>query len=86
MALEIARPLPAEARLRARNQLTIPDPIVQAAGLDEGDRFVVDIDPDEPDVVRLRRVRGSYAGALAAVYGDARVALAEERESWPDRA
>lgn len=86
MALEIAHPLPAEARLRARNQLTIPDPIVQAAGLDEGDRFVVDIDPDEPDVVRLRRVRGSYAGALAAVYGDAREALAEERESWPERA
>jgi bifunctional DNA-binding transcriptional regulator/antitoxin component of YhaV-PrlF toxin-antitoxin module len=84
MALEIARKLPAEARLRARNQLTLPDPIVQAAGLDEGDRFVVDIDPVEPDVVRLRRVRDSYAGALASVYGDAQAALAAERGSWPD--
>ena len=59
MALEIARTLPVEARLRARNQLTLPDPIVQAAGLDEGDRFVVDIDPAEQDVVRLRRFRDS---------------------------
>jgi bifunctional DNA-binding transcriptional regulator/antitoxin component of YhaV-PrlF toxin-antitoxin module len=84
MALNVAHTPPAEARLRARNQLTLPDPIVQAAGLDEGDRFVVDIDPDEPDVVRLRRVRSSYAGALAAVYGDAEATLAEERGSWPE--
>ena len=84
MALERALPVPAEARLRARNQLTLPEPIVQAAGLDEGDRFVVDIDPDEPDVVRLRRVRDSYAGVLASVYGDATAALAEERGSWPE--
>lgn len=84
MTLETAVPLLAEARLRARNQLTLPDPIVQAAGLDEGDRFVVDIDPGEPDVVRLRRVRDSYAGALAAVYGSPEAALQEERGSWPE--
>lgn len=74
-----------EARLRARNQLTLPDPLVQAAGLAEGDRFTVEVDPAEPDVVRLRRLRSSYAGALADVYGDAAEALAEERQSWPDR-
>lgn len=84
VTIEIAY-APVEARLRARNQLTLPDPIVQAAGLDEGDRFVVDIDPGEPDVIRLRRVRNSYAGAMAAVYGDAGKALAEERGSWPER-
>lgn len=84
-ALEISRTPPAEARLRARNQLTLPDPIVQAAGLGEGDRFAVDIDPAEPDVVRLRRVRSSYAGALASIYGDAQAALGEERGSWPER-
>ena len=85
MALEIARTVPAEARLRARNQLTLPDPVVQAAGLAEGDRFIVDMDPSEPDVVRLRRVRTSYAGALTDVYGDAEAALAEERGSWPEQ-
>ena len=82
MAFEIARTVPAEARLRARNQLTLPDPVVQAAGLAEGDRFIVDVDPSEPDVVRLRRLRASYAGALADVYGDAAATLAEERGSW----
>lgn len=66
--------------------MTLPDPVVQAAGLTEGDRFVVDVDPVEPDVVRLRRIRGTYAGTLADVYGDTTTALAEERFSWPERA
>lgn len=83
MAL-VSIPSAVEARLRARNQLTLPDPVVQAAGLAEGDRFIVDLDPDEPDVVRLRLVRASYAGTMADVYGDAAAALAEERASWPD--
>lgn len=74
-----------EARLRARNQLTLPDRVVQAVGLTEGDRFIVDTDPNDPDVVRLRRIRDTYAGTLASVYGDATDALAEERSSWPDR-
>src|SRR6266480_1015600 len=54
----------ATARLRGRNQLTLPDPIVQAGRLEEGATFVVELDPGDPDVVRLRRVRSSYAGAL----------------------
>lgn len=85
MRQSVARSLPPQARLRARNQLTLPDPVVQAAGLAEGDRFSVDVDPAEPDVVRLRRLRTSYAGALTDVYGPAAEALAEERKSWPDR-
>ena len=74
----------AESRLRARNQLTLPDRVVQAAGLTEGDRFVVDVDPTEPDIVRLRRLRTSYAGTMAEVYVDATAALEEERASWSD--
>ena len=65
--------------------MTLPDPVVQAAGLAEGDRFLVDVDPTEPDVVRLRRIRSSYAGTMSDVYGDATKTLAEERTSWPDR-
>ena len=75
----------AEARLRGRNQLTLPDPVVQAGGLAEGERFVVEIDPAEPDTVRLHRIRSSYAGTLRDVYGDPTAALAEEREGWSDR-
>lgn len=72
----------AEARLRGRNQLTLPDPVVQAGGLVEGERFVVEIDPADPDTVRLHRIRTSYAGALRDVYGDPVAALAEERQGW----
>jgi hypothetical protein len=72
----------ATARLRARNQLTLPDPIVQAAGLDEGATFVVEVDAAEPDVVRLRRVRASYAGALQGLYEPSDEYLKGERAGW----
>jgi hypothetical protein len=75
----------ATARLRSRNQLTLPDPIVQAAGLDEGVTFVVEIDPADPDVVRLRRVRASYAGALKGLYEPAGEYLEGERSAWDRR-
>ena len=72
----------ATARLRARNQLTLPDPIVQAAGLAEGATFVVEIDQADPDVVRLRRVRTSYAGALKGLYEPTGEYLDGERAGW----
>ena len=72
----------ATARMRARNQLTLPDPIVTAAGIQQGDAFVVEVDEHEPDVVRLRLVRPSYAGALRSLYGDTREYLEQERRSW----
>jgi hypothetical protein len=72
----------ATARLRARNQLTLPDPIVQAAGLEDGATFVVEIEPDDPDVVRLRRVRATYSGALRGLYEPSDEYLADERAGW----
>jgi bifunctional DNA-binding transcriptional regulator/antitoxin component of YhaV-PrlF toxin-antitoxin module len=72
----------AEARLRAKSQLTLPEPIVDAAGAAEGDRFLVEITPDDPDTIRLHRIRSSYAGALRDVYGDAGDYLAGERATW----
>lgn len=72
----------AEARMRARNQMTLPDPVVRAAGIVEGDRFVVEVTPSDPDTVRLHRIRPSYAGALESVYGDATEYLDAERKSW----
>ena len=71
-----------EARLRGRNQLTLPEPVVAAGGLVEGDRFAVEIDPSNPDVVRLHRIRASYAGTLRELYGDPARAVAEERQGW----
>jgi len=72
----------ATARLRSRNQLTLPDLIVQAAGIDEGATFVVELDPAEPDLLRLRRVRTSYAGALKGLYEPTGEYLEGERSGW----
>ncbi len=72
----------ATARLRARNQLTLPDPIVQAGGLEDGATFIVELESGDPDVVRLRRVRPSYAGALKGMFEPSDEYLAGERAGW----
>jgi bifunctional DNA-binding transcriptional regulator/antitoxin component of YhaV-PrlF toxin-antitoxin module len=74
--------LRAPARLRSRNQLTLPNEIVTAAGIGEGDSFVVELEPDDPDVVILRRIRSSYAGALKGLYGPVDEYLEGERAGW----
>jgi bifunctional DNA-binding transcriptional regulator/antitoxin component of YhaV-PrlF toxin-antitoxin module len=71
-----------EARMRARNQLTLPEAVVAAAGIAEGDRFLVEVAGDDPDTVRLHRIRDSYAGALRGVYGNATEYVEGERGSW----
>jgi len=50
--------------------------------LNEGATFVVELDPAEPDVVRLRRVRTSYAGALKDLYEPSGEYLEGERSGW----
>ena len=75
----------ARARLRQRNQLTLPDAIVRAGGLDEGSVFVVELETSDPDVVRLRRVRSSYAGALKGLYEPVDDYLEGERVGWKPR-
>ena len=68
--------------MRARNQMTLPELVVEAAGIVEGDRFVVEVTPGDPDTLRLHRVRPSYAGALHDVFGDTTEFLEAERRSW----
>jgi bifunctional DNA-binding transcriptional regulator/antitoxin component of YhaV-PrlF toxin-antitoxin module len=75
-------PVRAPARLRSRNQLTLPSDIVEAAGLGEGDSFVVELEPSDPDVVTLRRIKTSYAGALAGLYAPTDEYLEGERAGW----
>ena len=74
--------LRAQAHLRARNQLTLPSEIVAAAGIGEGDAFVVELEPADPDVVTLRRVRASYAGVLNGIYAPVGEYLEGERATW----
>jgi hypothetical protein len=72
----------AETRLRERNQLTLPDAVAKAAGIAEGERFVVTFEPDQPETLRLDRIRSSYAGSLEGAYGNPEAYLREVREGW----
>jgi bifunctional DNA-binding transcriptional regulator/antitoxin component of YhaV-PrlF toxin-antitoxin module len=75
-------PIRAPARLRSRNQLTLPNVIVDAAGIAEGDDFVVELEPGDADVVVLRRIRASYASALKQMYAPVEEYIEGEREGW----
>ena len=75
-------PISAEARLRGKSQLTLPESIVDVAGVAEGDRFLVEVGADDPDTIRLHRIRSTYAGALREVYGDPAAYLTGERATW----
>ena len=70
------------ARLRSRNQLTLPNEIVEATGVAEGDSFVVELEASDPDVVVLRRVRPTYAGALPGLFAPTDEVLEGERAGW----
>lgn len=72
----------APAKLRSRNQLTLPSDIVEAAGIGEGDTFIVELEPSDSDVLTLRRVRTSYAGALKGMYEPTDEYLEGERAGW----
>ena len=82
MMSDMPRSISAEARLRRKSQLTLPDPVVQAANLNVGDRFLVEVAPDDPDTIHLHRIRPSYAGALGGVYGGADEYVTGERATW----
>ncbi|MFN8622687.1 MAG: AbrB/MazE/SpoVT family DNA-binding domain-containing protein [Chloroflexota bacterium] len=76
----------ATIRLRAKNQLTLPEPVARALGAEPGDRFFVSF--EAPDRVVLQRVPKSYAGALAGVWGTYEEAMAElraSRDEWDER-
>ena len=72
----------AEARMEAGNQMTFPKPIDEAAGMVEGDLFVVEVTPGDPDTLTFHRVRPSYGGALRDVFGNTTEALEMERRTW----
>ena len=78
----MATPIRAAARLRSRNQLTLPNDIVEAAGIGEGDSFVVELHPGDADVIILRRVRTTYAGALNGTFAPVDEYLEGERSGW----
>ena len=79
------RPIEADARLRAKNQLTLPEPIADALGAEPNDVLVFEIDPTRPDVALVHLVRAGFAGAMTGVYGttdDVKAFIREEHAAW----
>jgi len=74
---------PSIARLREKNQLTVPDVAVAAVGATVGTRFMVTVDDG---VIRLERVLDSYYGALRGVWGPNWMEeLRADRDAWERR-
>jgi bifunctional DNA-binding transcriptional regulator/antitoxin component of YhaV-PrlF toxin-antitoxin module len=74
-----------EARVRARYQVTLPEPVATALAAQTDDRLLFEADPAEPGVVRIRKARVSWAGAATGVFGTEEEVLEflrEERASW----
>ena len=68
------------ARLRPKNQLTLPETVVNQLQAKVGDRFRVTVDDN---VVQLHLVRKSYAGALKDLWPpDWMEELRRDRDSW----
>ena len=79
-------PIQVQATLRDRNQLTLPDRVAARLGAKPGDRLLLSIDGTEPGIVRVKRLRDSYAGIADGVYGQTAeehaAYIAAERDSW----
>jgi hypothetical protein len=77
--------LEAEARLRAKNQITVPERVVAALDAQQDDTLVFEADAAEPGVIRVRLLPRSFAGSLTGVYGTSAEVVAflrEERAAW----
>ena len=74
--------------LRPKNQVTLPAEIARALGARPGDRLQFAIDPENPETATVRRIRESYLGALAGVYGETHeeqlAYLRAEQYDWAD--
>jgi bifunctional DNA-binding transcriptional regulator/antitoxin component of YhaV-PrlF toxin-antitoxin module len=84
-AARAPRAFAVEARVRARYQVTLPEPVATALAARPDDRLLFEADPAEPGVVRVRKARASWSGATAGVFGSEEEVLAflrEERASW----
>ena len=80
-------PIEVDARLRAKNQITMPDQIVRALGAAPNDVLAFEANPAEPGVAHVRLMPRSFAGSLTGVFGTTEEVLAflkEEHESWGD--
>lgn len=81
------RPVGVDARLRQKNQLTLPEPVARALDARPDDRLLFEIDPSDPSVVLLRVLPREFAGSMTGVFGTTDETLAfvrGERDAWGD--
>jgi bifunctional DNA-binding transcriptional regulator/antitoxin component of YhaV-PrlF toxin-antitoxin module len=74
-----------EVRLNDKNELTLPDEVMERLRLEPGSRLVIAVEEDGPERAQLRPLRRSYRGLLPGVYGtdeDALEYIRAERASW----
>lgn len=75
----------AEGDLRDKNQITLPKRVAEVLGVHAGDRLIFVVDARDPTVAHIHRLRDSYAGAVAGLYGtpeETKAYLQTEREAW----
>ncbi len=75
----------AEARLRAKNQITVPEAIVEVLDARQNDLLVFEANADEPGTAVVRVVPRTFAGTLTGVFGtteDVKAFLREEHADW----
>ena len=85
MDVTIARPVEAEARLRAKNQLTLPEAIVAALDARPDDVLVFEADPRDPGRATVHLIRSEFAGSMTGTYGTTDEVLGflrEEHAAW----
>lgn len=71
------------AQLRRKNQLTLPEAVVDEVGAEIGDRFRVSV---EDGAIKLEPIRKSYAGSLKGLWPPNWMEeLRQERDGWARR-
>jgi len=77
----------AQSPLRVKNQVTVPETIVEILGARPRDTLVFEADPGAPGTARIVLVRRTYAGSMPGIYGrseDVIAFLREECLAWGD--
>lgn len=83
--MTVLSPITGEARLRRKNQLTLPEPIAEALNVHPDDILAFEADADDPGSACVRVVPRSFAGSMTGVYGtteDVLTFLREEHAAW----
>jgi bifunctional DNA-binding transcriptional regulator/antitoxin component of YhaV-PrlF toxin-antitoxin module len=79
----VVQPKRGTARLRPKNQITLPEPVLAEAGVKVGDRFRVTVSAGS---IHLEPVRTSYYGVFKGLWPDTWMdELRQGRNAWSRR-